>query len=128
MICCTYYCTKRIPDLWGSLGLPLRVSVACISSAQQDTFWETNPWLVSVAPSPKRPSYSCAMLQIITAMDGADAYAALEEDTWPDLVFLDYNLEVGDSGVTVSQAPFLSSLLLLLCWPVPLPRDRLGWF
>lgn len=43
-------------------------------------------------------------MQVVTAIDGDDAYAALEEDTWPDIVFLDYNLEVGDSGVTVSAA------------------------
>lgn len=44
---------------------------------------------------------ACLGVQVITAMDGDDAYSALEEDTWPDIVFLDYNLEVGDSGVTV---------------------------
>ncbi|PNG66962.1 Transcriptional regulatory protein ZraR, partial [Tetrabaena socialis] len=39
---------------------------------------------------------------IVLAMDGTEAYAAVAEgDTWPDLVLLDYNLDVGDSGETV---------------------------
>ena len=40
--------------------------------------------------------------QVISAMDGADAYEALDGDTWPDFVFLDYTLNVGDSGDEVS--------------------------
>ncbi|GLC35120.1 hypothetical protein PLESTM_000281500 [Pleodorina starrii] len=39
---------------------------------------------------------------VVPAIDGSEAYAAVDdEDTWPDLVLLDYNLEVGDSGETV---------------------------
>ncbi|GFR45037.1 hypothetical protein Agub_g6407 [Astrephomene gubernaculifera] len=39
---------------------------------------------------------------IVPAMDSTEAYAAVDDDdTWPDLVLLDYNLEVGDSGETV---------------------------
>ncbi|KXZ49877.1 hypothetical protein GPECTOR_19g328 [Gonium pectorale] len=39
---------------------------------------------------------------IVTAMDGAEAYSVVDlEETWPDLVLLDYNLEIGDSGEVV---------------------------
>ncbi|EFJ46190.1 hypothetical protein VOLCADRAFT_118128 [Volvox carteri f. nagariensis] len=39
---------------------------------------------------------------IVPAIDGSEAYSAVDdEDTWPDLVLLDYNLEVGDSGEAV---------------------------
>ncbi|GIL74338.1 hypothetical protein Vretimale_2069 [Volvox reticuliferus] len=39
---------------------------------------------------------------VVPAIDGSEAYAAVDdEDTWPDLVLLDYNLEVGDSGEIV---------------------------
>lgn len=37
--------------------------------------------------------------KIISSQDGEDAMAVLlEEDTWPDFVFLDYQMNVGDSG------------------------------
>lgn len=39
---------------------------------------------------------------VTSAQDGSEAYGAVNgEDTWPDIVFLDYNLEFGDSGETV---------------------------
>ncbi|KAG2446964.1 hypothetical protein HYH02_008118 [Chlamydomonas schloesseri] len=39
---------------------------------------------------------------IVPAIDGSEAYAACDnEPEWPDIVLLDYNLEVGDSGETV---------------------------
>ncbi|GLI70442.1 hypothetical protein VaNZ11_015355 [Volvox africanus] len=39
---------------------------------------------------------------VVPAIDGSEAYAVCDdEDTWPDLVLLDYNLEVGDSGEVV---------------------------
>jgi hypothetical protein len=31
-------------------------------------------------------------------MDGTEAYESLDGETWPDFVFLDYTLNVGDSG------------------------------
>ena len=39
--------------------------------------------------------------KVVSAMDGNDAYEALDADTWPDFVFLDYTLAVGDSGEEV---------------------------
>ena len=34
----------------------------------------------------------------MSALDGGEALGELEGDTWPDFVFLDYNMKVGDSG------------------------------
>ncbi len=36
--------------------------------------------------------------QVISAMDGDEGMEALDGDSWPDFVFLDYTLNVGDSG------------------------------
>ena len=41
--------------------------------------------------------------KVTSCMDGSDAYDALEGDTWPDFVFLDYTLNVGDSGEEVRR-------------------------
>lgn len=54
--------------------------------------------------------------RVMTAQDGSEAYAWLnDEDTWPDIVFLDYNLEFGDSGETVLLK------LRQMFGPVPIP-------
>lgn len=44
-------------------------------------------------------------MQVVTAINGEDAMEALEEDTWPDIVFLDYHMGLGESGdeVRVTQ-------------------------
>mmetsp|Transcript_18081 Transcript_18081/g.38907 ORF Transcript_18081/g.38907 Transcript_18081/m.38907 type:complete len:216 (+) Transcript_18081:138-785(+) len=36
--------------------------------------------------------------KIVSAMDGVEAMEALQGDTWPDFVFLDYTMNTGDSG------------------------------
>ncbi|MEW5304760.1 MAG: hypothetical protein WDW38_009680 [Sanguina aurantia] len=36
--------------------------------------------------------------KVVTAINGEDAMEALEEDTWPDIVFLDYHMGLGESG------------------------------
>ncbi len=36
--------------------------------------------------------------QIMSAADGEEALTAVDGDTWPDFVFLDYQMNVGDSG------------------------------
>lgn len=40
--------------------------------------------------------------QVVTAINGEDAMEALDEDTWPDIVFLDYHMGLGESGDEVS--------------------------
>lgn len=37
-------------------------------------------------------------LQVVSALDGDDAYEFVDGDVWPDFVFLDYTLNVGDTG------------------------------
>lgn len=44
-------------------------------------------------------------MQVVTAINGEDAMEALEEDTWPDIVFLDYHMGLGESGDEVRYLP-----------------------
>jgi CheY-like chemotaxis protein len=46
-------------------------------------------------------------------MDGEEGLEALDGDTWPDIVFLDYTLNVGDSGDEVGKKDCLSAILPL---------------
>ncbi|GAX80829.1 hypothetical protein CEUSTIGMA_g8264.t1 [Chlamydomonas eustigma] len=41
--------------------------------------------------------------KVVSAMDGEEGLEALDGDTWPDIVFLDYTLNVGDSGDEVCR-------------------------
>lgn len=41
--------------------------------------------------------------KIISAGDGEEAYDALNEDAWPDFVFLDYTMNSGDSGEEICR-------------------------
>jgi CheY-like chemotaxis protein len=61
--------------------------------------------------------------EVLTACAGSEAYAICdEEDTSPDIVLLDYNLEVGDSGEEV-----LAKLRQRFGDAVPIVMCRSAW-
>ena len=68
---------------------------------------------------------------ITSAQDGTDALEALEADTWPDVIFLDYQMNQGDAGDVVrSDRPplpfkFVRPLTSFLP-PADLPQDARG--
>lgn len=119
-----------VPPLGNAPDGDLRVrGWTCAYASPCIVGWSSRTALCNLAATPLCPVH----VQVVSAQDGSEAYAAVnDEDTWPDIVFLDYNLEFGDSGETVRGHGLNRGSLLMIGWksgrrggtcmPATLPR------